>query len=103
MTKRDGGKSDGARATGFRVGVHEFTVLSVPLQHAEGQTTVFAKLSTTEREVARLLVKGLSHREIAHARGCAVRTIANHAASIYRKLEVRGRLELSRLQRGVSD
>jgi DNA-binding NarL/FixJ family response regulator len=41
------------------------------------------------------VLSGLSNADIAGRRGTAVRTIANQVASIYRKLQVRSRLELS--------
>ena len=52
-------------------------------------------LTRTEAEIAREVLSGLSNAQIAHKRGTAVRTIANQVASIYRKLKVRSRLELS--------
>jgi DNA-binding NarL/FixJ family response regulator len=54
-------------------------------------------LTGTEQEIAREVLSGLSNAEIARKRGTAVRTIANQVASIYRKLQVRSRLELSLL------
>lgn len=52
-------------------------------------------LTDTEAVIARDVLSGLSNADIARKRGTAVRTIANQVASIYRKLEVRSRLELS--------
>lgn len=52
-------------------------------------------LTPTEAEIAREVLAGLSNAEIARKRGTALRTIANQVASIYRKLQVRSRLELS--------
>jgi DNA-binding NarL/FixJ family response regulator len=52
-------------------------------------------LSEAERGIVAHLVAGLSHQEIARARGCAARTVANHVASIHRKLKVHSRLELA--------
>jgi DNA-binding NarL/FixJ family response regulator len=52
-------------------------------------------LTGTETEIARDVLAGLSNAEISRKRGTAVRTIANQIASIYRKLQVRSRLELS--------
>jgi DNA-binding NarL/FixJ family response regulator len=51
-------------------------------------------LTPAEGLVARLLVDGLSHREIAARRGSTSRTVANQVASIFRKLDVSGRREL---------
>ena len=53
------------------------------------------RLTRTEVEVARQVLAGLSNADIALRRDTAVRTIANQVASIYRKLHVRSRLELS--------
>jgi DNA-binding NarL/FixJ family response regulator len=53
------------------------------------------QLTRTEVEVARQVLAGLSNADIALRRDTAVRTIANQVASIYRKLRVRSRLELS--------
>jgi len=52
-------------------------------------------LTGTETAIARDILAGLSNAEIARKRGTAVRTIANQVASIFRKLKVRSRLELS--------
>jgi DNA-binding NarL/FixJ family response regulator len=54
-------------------------------------------LTGTEFEIAHDVLAGLTNAEIARRRGTAVRTIANQVASIYRKLRVRSRLELSLL------
>lgn len=54
-------------------------------------------LTSTELEIAHDVLSGFSNAEIARRRGTAVRTIANQVASIYRKLRVRSRLELSLL------
>lgn len=68
-------------------------VVSFPIPRAD-----FAGLlSSTEAEIVRGILAGLSNAAIAQRRGTAVRTIANQVASIYRKLEVRSRLELSLL------
>jgi DNA-binding NarL/FixJ family response regulator len=52
-------------------------------------------LTKAERDVAALVLEGLSNREIARARGTSVRTIANQVAAIFRKLKVTARVELS--------
>ncbi len=51
-------------------------------------------LTREEFRVARLLVEGMTYANIALDRGSAVRTVANHIASIFRKLGVSGRGEL---------
>ncbi|HEY2404798.1 MAG TPA: helix-turn-helix transcriptional regulator [Polyangiaceae bacterium] len=51
-------------------------------------------LSDAERAVARLLLEGRSHAEIAHARHTSTRTIANQVSAIFRRLNISGRGEL---------
>lgn len=52
-------------------------------------------LTTAESEVALLLLKGLSHKEAAEARGTSERTVRQQALTVYRKANVSGRAELS--------
>jgi DNA-binding CsgD family transcriptional regulator len=52
------------------------------------------RLTRAEYRVARLIVEGKSHRELAAARGTSVRTIANQIGAVFRKLGVSGRFEL---------
>jgi DNA-binding NarL/FixJ family response regulator len=51
-------------------------------------------LSPAEYAVARLLVEGLSHAEIAASRRASTRTVANQLATAFQKLGVSGRSEL---------
>lgn len=51
-------------------------------------------LSESEREVAFLLIKGLSIQEIANVRDSKPGTIKSQGNAIYRKAEVKGRYEL---------
>jgi len=53
------------------------------------------QLTTAEREVALLLLKGLSHKEIAVLRDTSERTIRQQAQSIYGKSNLSGRAALS--------
>lgn len=53
------------------------------------------KLSPTEKEIALLIVKGFSLDEIAKMRHKSERTIRDQAAAIYRKANVKNRIELS--------
>ena len=63
---------------------------------------VLTRLTAAERQVARVMAQGLTNAEIARSRGSATRTVANQAASIFRKLGVKSRLELGALlARGV--
>lgn len=52
-------------------------------------------LSAAEREVALLLLKGLSHREIAAARDTSERTVRQQSLAVYRKAGLSGRAELA--------
>jgi DNA-binding NarL/FixJ family response regulator len=49
------------------------------------------KLTQTEREVAMLLLKGLSFKEIASVRNTMEKTVRQQASSIYKKAGVSGR------------
>ncbi len=51
--------------------------------------------SPAERDVALLLLKGLSLKEIAAARGTSERTVRQQALALYRKAGLSGRAELS--------
>lgn len=53
------------------------------------------KLSQAEREIALLLLKGLSHKEIAVLRDTSERTIRQQSQSIYEKSNLSGRASLS--------
>ncbi len=53
------------------------------------------RLSSAEREVALLLLKGLAHKEIADVRGTSEKTVRQQALSAYRKAGLTGRAELS--------
>lgn len=52
-------------------------------------------LTAAEREVALLVLKGLSYKEIAGARGTTERTVRHQALGIYRKAGVAGRAEMA--------
>jgi DNA-binding NarL/FixJ family response regulator len=53
------------------------------------------KLTEAEREVALLLLKGLSLREIATLRETSERTVRQQSLAVYRKAGLTGRAELS--------
>jgi DNA-binding CsgD family transcriptional regulator len=53
------------------------------------------KLTEAEREVALLLLKGLSHKEIAAVRATSERTVREQARSLYAKSGLTGRAALS--------
>jgi DNA-binding CsgD family transcriptional regulator len=52
-------------------------------------------LTPTEREVALGLLKGQSHKQIAHLTGRSERTVRQHAVSVYGKSGLTGRAELA--------
>lgn len=52
-------------------------------------------LSPAEREIALLLLKGLSHKEIAQARSVSETTVRQQARSLYRKAGLSGRNDLA--------
>jgi DNA-binding NarL/FixJ family response regulator len=52
-------------------------------------------LTAAERAVAEAIARGESNAVIAGARGVSVSTIAKQAASLFKKLGVRSRLELA--------
>lgn len=52
-------------------------------------------LTAAEREVAMLLLKGQSHKAIAHATGRSERTVRQHAVAVYQKSGLGGRAELA--------
>ncbi|MCA8978235.1 MAG: hypothetical protein KDC98_26140 [Planctomycetes bacterium] len=52
-------------------------------------------LTTAEREVALLLLKGLSHKEVASTRAVSEATARQQAAAVYRKAGVAGRHDLA--------
>ena len=53
------------------------------------------RLSVAEKEVALLLLKGLSHKGIARARGISEATARQQATAVYRKAGVEGRNDLA--------
>ena len=52
-------------------------------------------LTDAEADVAGLLLKGLSHREIAGLRNCSEVTVRQHATAIYRKSGLTNRVQLT--------
>jgi len=53
------------------------------------------RLTPAEKETAMLLLKGLSHKEVAAVCGRSERTVRQHAIAVYRKSGLAGRAELS--------
>jgi len=52
-------------------------------------------LTAAEREIALLLLKGRSHKQIAFATGRSERTVRQHAVAVYDKSGLAGRAELA--------
>ncbi len=75
----------------------EYLVLSYPLP----APSLPEGLTTAEREVAILLVRGLASRAVAVERGVSVHTVENQIRSLYAKLGVSSRVELLRALRGA--
>lgn len=61
------------------------------------------RLTPAEREVALLLLKGRSHKEIAAATGRSERTVRQHAIAAYQKAGLGGRAELAAFLAGGAD
>lgn len=53
------------------------------------------ELTPAERDIAVLLLKGLSHKQVAEVRGVGEATVRQQARSIYRKAGVEGRHDLA--------
>ena len=53
-----------------------------------------ATLSAREWEIVRLVRNGYTNREIGEILGISHRTVTNHLYNIYRKIDVRNRVEL---------
>ena len=52
-------------------------------------------LTPAEREVALLILKGRSHKQIAYVTGRSERTVRQHAVAVYQKSGLNGRAELA--------
>ncbi|CAG1772079.1 partial Putative HTH-type transcriptional regulator, partial [uncultured bacterium] len=69
----------------------ELVVMSFPLPDQAD----LGGLTSAEREIVVLVLRGLSSQAIADRRATSVRTVANQLASIFKKLGVSGRGELT--------
>jgi DNA-binding CsgD family transcriptional regulator len=63
------------------------------------QNPILRELTPAELEVLELWLDGASAEEVSALRGCAVRTVNNQVASIYRKLGAGSRAELATMVR----
>jgi len=81
--------------------VSEAERLRAETKNASAQTESFERqfekwqLSPAEREVATLLLKGLSYQHIAASRNASEGTVRQQALSVYRKAGMSGRSELA--------
>jgi len=62
-------------------------------EHPHGQQRAASQLSPTEMEILLMIGKAQSIPAIAASRGISHKTVRNHLAKIYRKLELHGRAE----------
>ena len=80
------------RVDTIRIGGDEYVVMSWP---RDIDAATLEPLTSAERAVTKLVLSGKSNSEIARQRGTSPRTVANQLASLYRKLGVRSRRELT--------
>lgn len=73
------------RTTRTHIGRTEIVILSKSISPPHHD------LTPAELEVAQLAAAGLSNSDIAARRRCAVRTVINQIASIFRKLDIESR------------
>jgi DNA-binding CsgD family transcriptional regulator len=62
-----------------------------------GETGHVRQLTTQQHEIARLVADGATNREVAAQLYISPRTVEHHLRNIFRKLQVRSRVELSRV------
>jgi DNA-binding NarL/FixJ family response regulator len=87
---------DDLMARTFRIGSEEYALFSFALPPEDRRFAIqeLDVLSSTERTIVSLALRGLSNAAIGRARGTTARTIANQLGVIYRKLGVGSRREL---------
>ncbi len=78
---------------------HQTARASVQVASGELLAVIYARfdawnLTPSEREIALLLIKGLSAQEIANMRDTRAGTVKSQSSAIYQKAEVKGRNEL---------
>jgi DNA-binding NarL/FixJ family response regulator len=82
----------------------EFAPLAVGTRMYAGTAVPGARieqgaLTPAEREVVDMVTRGLSNKGIAETRGCSPHTVANILASVFKKLGIGSRAELTRFTR----
>jgi len=75
--------------------VASYAEIPLPRAPQEAEKTDWAKLTRTEREIARLAAVGLTNPAIASRMGVSSRTVQSHLAHVYTKLGIHSRIELS--------
>ncbi len=70
-------------------------LISNEFSHALDQQLEEWGLSTTEKEIAVLLMKGMSAKEIAELRSVSEKTVRTHLTSVYKKSKLNNRYELA--------
>ena len=90
-------------AASLQLGALRFTVLRGALHHVVSVlgTVRGSLLGAAERDVARRVVAGESHIQIAAARGVSGTTIRNQIARIYQKLGIHSKIELIQTLRSL--
>lgn len=87
------------QASSIRVNFNHVSELKNKLQQGIGEIIGAEfkgwQFSSSEQDVAMLLIKGLSLRQIAEIRNCKESTVRQHANNIYKKSNLKGRRELS--------
>ncbi len=71
--------------------------LATALQEQRGRSVALARLTGREREILRLVARGLTSRQIGKELRISPRTVETHRQNIMRKLEVRNVAGLTRL------
>ena len=89
-----GGRLEAARADATRWQVEARDALA-GLGAAVERQFVAWDLTPAERAVGVLMLRGMSHKEVAAARDTSERTVRQQALAVYRKAGVRSRSELS--------
>lgn len=68
-------------------------ILGIAQDRKSPTTQSYDSLTSKEKEILSLLCQGLSNKQIAQSLYLSVRTVENHLASIYKKLDVTSRTE----------
>lgn len=83
-----------SRYIGKRITIHGEVKDNVLVLHASQNSTT-SRITKAQQNVASLLVRGLSYKEIAKELGVSPATVRNHVHAVYKKLGVRNKVELA--------